>query len=160
MKFLYVTLLFLNMFHQAALASTEEEKVTQQALMQVQIDRIKNVSGQLHYQLFACPNDDKHGWNELTLLSQGQVAITDNTVDLPLAAVASSEVIFRAYQDLNNNGQLDYASNGVPKEPTAFANNPNLMLGMPKPLDACVNWQNNRTVKVKMNNKRQRRKRG
>ena len=148
------------MFHQATLASTEEEKVTEQALMQVQIDRIKETSGQLHYQLFACPNNDKQGWSELTLLSQGQMAITADTLDLPLATPASSRVIFRAYQDLNNNGQLDYASNGVPKEPTAFANNPNLMLGMPKPLDACVNWQNTNTVKVKMNNKRKRRKRG
>lgn len=146
------------MFHQAAQANTLDEKVAEQTLMPVQVYRIKHVSGQLHYQLFTCPNDDKLNWSELTLLSQGQVTVEAKNVDLQLQAPAKEQVIFRAYQDLNNNGQLDYANNGVPKEPTAFTNNPNLMLGMPKPIDACVDWQKASTVKVKMNNKRQRRK--
>ena len=57
-----------------------------------------------------------------------------------LSALDSGRYIVRVFQDINDNQQLDYASNGIPKEPFGFSSDPNIMLGQPMPIDVCFTF--------------------
>ena len=131
--------------------------------LSVDVQRIKQIQGQLHYQLFACPTSKEVPWPELKPLITRRVDIKKEDLQLSIASLESGQYIFRAYQDLNANGQLDFSDNGVPKEPTGFSNNPSLFLGYPKPIDSCflydANDQAKQAIIIKLNNKRKRKRR-
>jgi len=139
--------------------------------LSVKVQRIKQVQGQLHYQLFACPNNEAVSWDKLKPLVTEQVDIVKDNLMLSFLKLKSGQYIVRVFQDLNDNAVLDFSSNGVPKEPTGFSNNPNLLLGYPKPIDSCflydasnpashsVNHSANHLVIIKLNNKKKRKRR-
>ncbi len=129
----------------------------------VDVQRIKNAQGQLHYQLFTCPNNEQSTWQQLNLLITAQAIIEKHTLLLAFPKVVSGQYIVRVFQDTNNNGQLDFSDNGVPKEPTGFSNNPSLLLGYPKPSDSCFLYDDSDLgrdiVVIKLNNKKKRKRR-
>lgn len=134
----------------------------QNKALSVEIQRIKQSQGQLHYQLFTCPKNEAATWDKLKPLVTDKVDIAKDSLRLSFPKLESGLYIFRAYQDLNDNVQLDFSGNGVPKEPTGFSNNPNLLLGYPKPIDSCFLYDAsdsashsvNHSIIIKLNNKR------
>ena len=131
--------------------------------LSVEVQRIKNPQGQLHYQLFTCPNSEESSWQQLHLLITAQVTIDKDTLLLVFPNLASGQYIVRVFQDNNTNGQLDFSDNGVPKEPTGFSNNPSLLLGYPKPSVSCILYDESDlasdVVVIKLNNKKKRKRR-
>lgn len=131
--------------------------------LSLEIQRIKQIQGQLHYQLFTCPTSAKVNWDKLKPLVTSQVDIKKDKLHLSFPSFESGLYTFRVYQDLNDNAQLDFSGNGIPKEPTGFSNNPNLLLGYPKPTDSCFLYEASDTsitpVIIKLNNKKKRKRR-
>ncbi|PKG82524.1 hypothetical protein CXF85_13655 [Colwellia sp. 75C3] len=131
------------------------------AALLVDVTRIKEIQGQLHYQLFTCPNNEETPWHELRLLDSGQSAISENAMQLRFSMLKKGSYIVRVFQDSNANGQLDFSSNGIPKEPTGFSGNPSLMLGYPSAQNSCFNYDEHditsHLVTIKLNNKKKKR---
>ena len=127
----------------------------------VEVKRIKEIQGQLHYQLFTCPNNEKTPWHELILLDSGQSAIKESSMQLRFPMLNKGWYIVRVFQDKNANGQLDFSNNGIPKEPTGFSTNPSLMLGYPNAKNSCFNYDRHditsHLVTIKLNNKKKKR---
>ncbi len=132
------------------------------ASLLVEITRIKDIQGQLHYQLFTCPTNEKTPWHELTPLETGQFVISEKTLQLRFSTLRRGQYIVRVFQDSNANGQLDFSRSGIPKEATGFSNNPNLLLGYPTPQNSCINYDEHdiasHLVTIKLNNKKKRRR--
>ncbi len=135
--------------------------------LSVEVQRIKKIQGQLHYQLFSCPKNELLAWDELNLLVTDKVEIVKDKVKFSFSGLEPDRYLIRIFQDINDNSTLDFSHNGVPKEPTGFSNNPNLLLGYPKPIDTCftydvsdsVNYSADNPVIIKLNNKKKRKRR-
>jgi len=155
--------LFFRTFVATLLTFIATETYAQSKGLSVEVQRIKQNQGQLHYQLFACPKDEEASWEALKPLITAEVDIKKDKLFLNFPSLEFGQYIFRAYQDLNGNDQLDFSGNGVPKEPTGFSNNPNLLLGYPKAIDSCfvyeVNDSASHLVTIKLNNKKKRKRR-
>lgn len=128
----------------------------------VEVTRIKDIQYQLYYQLFTCPINEETPWDALTLLDSGQTVISESSLQLNFSTLKYGSYIVRVFQDKNANGQLDFSSNGIPKEPTGFSNNPSLMLGYPNPQNSCFNYDeqdiSSHLVTIKLNNKKKKRR--
>jgi len=129
----------------------------------VEVQRIKKIQGELHYQLFSCPDTEETSWTTLIPLVSRKTEIKTDSLKLNFPMLKSGQYIVRAFQDLNGNAELDFSGNGIPKEPTGFSNNPSLLLGYPNPVDSCFLYdEDNREtelVVIKLNNKKQRKRR-
>ncbi len=163
--------LFPRMFAAILFIFTATETYAQSKGLSVEVQRIKQSQGQLHYQLFACPNSEEASWDKLKPLVTEQVEISKDNLILSFPMLESGQYVIRVFQDINDNALLDFSGSGVPKEPTGFSNNPNLLLGYPKPIDSCflydasnsvshsANHSANHLVIIKLNNKKKRKRR-
>jgi len=139
--------------------------------LSITVERIKQKKGQLHYQLFSCPVNKEVSWEELTLMQSGQSVISQTELSFTLNSLDTGRYIVRVFQDINDNQQLDYASNGIPKEPFGFSTNPSVMLGQPMAIDVCFSHPLTEAatealteplpevLMIKLNNKKKRKKR-
>lgn len=124
----------------------------------ITVERIKKVTGQLHYQLFSCPVKKEATWQHLSVKQVGQLVIRQAELSFTLNSLSTGQYIVRVFQDINDNQQLDYASNGIPKEPFGFSTNPSIMLGQPMPIDVCFSYPLTEPLLIKLNNKKKRKK--
>jgi uncharacterized protein (DUF2141 family) len=139
-------------------ASSSSASVTMQTL-KINIIKIKQISGNIHFQLLACPQDDEQPWDSLELIQTGLIAVHDNNMAIEISAELGSSYILRLFQDINQNNRLDFSSNDIPKEPTGFSNNPSISFGEPTPHEACFKLTSDIELYIEMNNKKQKRKR-
>ena len=61
-----------------ALALAHKSDLSPLSQLSVKVERIKQVTGQLHYQLFFCPVDKEINWQQLKLKQSGQLIIESN----------------------------------------------------------------------------------
>ncbi len=155
--------LFPRMFVAILLLLMMSQVYAQSKGLSVEVQRIKQSQGQLHYQLFTCPKDEEASWDKLKPLVTEKVDIVKDNLMLSFPMLESGQYAIRVFQDLNDNALLDFSGNGVPKEPTGFSNNPNLLLGYPKAIDSCflydANDSTSHLVIIKLNNKKKRKRR-
>ncbi|WP_170309700.1 DUF2141 domain-containing protein [Litorilituus lipolyticus] len=160
-------MIVLSIFLYLPIAFFTKIQAKDETALVVHVERIKRIEGTLFYQLFECPESELVTWSDLRLIYANKTAVIDNNIiiTLPHSAVKSvpdengNRVAFRVFQDIDNDGVLAFSNGDIPKEPTGFSNNPSLILGMPKPVDTCFEYDSIRNVKVKLNNKRKRGKR-
>ncbi len=158
---------FIRMFASIVFILMITNAFAQSRVLSVEVQRINQIQGQLYYQLFSCPKNELLAWDELNLLLTDKIEIVKDKVKLNFSGLEPNRYIIRVFQDINDNSILDFSHNGVPKEPTGFSNNPNLLLGYPKPIDSCftsdvidsVNYSADNTVIIKLNNKKKRKRR-
>jgi len=160
-------MIVLSIFLYLPIAFFANVQANEEAALVIHVERIKRTEGTLFYQLFECPENELVTWPDLRLIYTNKTAVIDNNIiiTLPYSAVKSvphksgSRVAFRVFQDIDSDGVLAFSNGGIPKEPTGFSNNPSLILGMPKPIDTCFDYDLTSNVKIKLNNKRKRGKR-
>ncbi len=122
------------------------------------VKNIKELKGELHYQIFDCSENEIGTWQELTLLHSAEITIDNKEINISEPLEHKAGYCIRVFQDLNQNEQLDMSTNGVPKEATGFSNNPSLFKGAPKPAATWFSYQTGEQVIINMNNKKRHRR--
>ncbi len=126
-------------------------------LLLVKIGNIKQIKGDLHYQLLSC-NLNKSTIEELTVAYQGKIKVETSNLTLLNLHFPQDNYALRLFQDLNANQKLDLSPNTIPIEPVGFSNNPSLAFGLPKLEKICFNLNHNLNLNIKLKNKRKRKK--
>ena len=96
-------------------------------LINIRVEGIKTLQGQLVVALFNTPEDflKKDFWSRTYPIAQtGEMNISIR--DIPQGNYAIS-----LFQDKNKNGAIDTNFVGIPKEPFGFSNNPKIRFGPP-----------------------------
>ena len=95
----------------------ESTYLNQQPTLEINVSNVKRNSGKVVVEIYK----DKSNW----LKTPFQKLVLSSNQDLQTASfqVPHGKYAISIYQDLNENGQLDQAAFGIPKEPIGFGNN-------------------------------------
>ena len=84
------------------------------AELAVAIDNIKEIQGSIYISLY--DNETSFQTNENALKRQ-KISVDKTTILVELGDLPAGEYAVKAYQDVNDNGKIDFSGMGMPSEP-------------------------------------------
>jgi len=117
--------------------------------MKVEISGIKPYNGNIYIALYS---DSSTFMNPEKAYKKANVAVSSGNVAVTIDKVENGEYAIAVLHDTNGNQELDFHSNGIPKEGYAFSNEARGKKGPPFFEDAKFTFNGSNTVKIKMIN--------
>lgn len=110
----------------------------------VVVDNIKEVQGSLYVSLY---NKEANFQTNENAVKREKVSVDKTTITLNLGDLPAGEYAVRAYQDVNDNGKIDFSSMGAPSEPFGTSSK-SKEIAPPKYSDAKFTLDKNLQVQV------------
>ncbi len=111
----------------------------------VKVNNIQQVQGSLYISLY----NDEQGFNtNNNFVKREKITIDKNTLQVKLGDLPAGDYALKAYQDVNNNGKMDF--NGMlPAEPYGFSSK-SKELAPPGFTDAKFTLDKNQTIQIQL----------
>lgn len=104
----------------AALGLLAAALPTQAHELTLKVDSIRKVEGSL---LVAVYDQQAHFDANQQWVAAQKVKVTQGPMRISLGDVPAGHYAVKLFQDINENGQIDFAPSGMPSEPYGFSNN-------------------------------------
>lgn len=124
-----------------AMAAADEARSPRTALIDLQIESLSPIEGQLRLAVFCSPDS----YRQLRADEALEVLVVSSVVRTELA-MDPAECVFLVHHDVNADGRMNTGLFGIPAEPTAVSNNARTRFGLPDWEDAHVDIPDGRTL--------------
>lgn len=117
--------------------------------LSISVSNIYPVEGKLYIAVY--DNEDDYMDIEKAAFKK-IVSINGDTENIIIPGLPDGEYAISVFQDLNDNGELDTSSKGLPREPYGFSNDARGTFGPPKFKKAKFNVDGNTDIRIKLVN--------